>query len=257
MRKNTRVRTSAGAGSSLSATIPSNSGGKSELQRKLQSMVIACRDNTTAANGNSKLSHTELRIRRAEAAQVNFAKTSPAAMSSLPIESPRGAQKSSLDPLQNCYGRPSMTNSQSNGPKGILSKPSTPKMSAKGKRVTWNLDLESDIPSRPDSPYNPEPIKTASASLNSSLPTVEPKSPMFAQKKPSLFQPKPARPSLSEQLSQIANKASELTSDIKAKAGITETLSGTTEQPIFTSPAKNFTVGNLQCRSRDLIFLPL
>jgi hypothetical protein len=221
-------------------------------------MVIACRDSPSATNGNSKLSHTALRMKRAEA-QVNFAKTSPAAMTSVPLEPSLAPQKSNLDPLQNCYGRPSIINSQSNatttdtGPKGILSKPSTPKISAKGKRVTWNLDLESDIPSRPDSPYNPEPYNsnaTAVAVLNapSSLPSVEPKSPMFAQKKSSLFQPKPTRPSLSEQLSQIANKASDLTADIKAKAGITETLNGTTEQPIFTSPAKNFTVGNLQCR---------
>lgn len=243
--KSTNVRTS--ATSSLSP-----SSGKSELQRKLQSMVIACRDKDVV-NAGGKLSHTELRMKRAEA-QMNFAKTSPAALASLPIESSPGSHKSSLDPLQNCYGRASAVTTSS-GPKGILTKPSTPKVS-KVKRVTWNVDLESDIPSRPDSPYNPDPANTihtlammnTPTSANNSLPNVEQKSPLLGGKKP-LFQiAKPTRPSLSEQLSLIANKASDITADIKAKAGISDNLSGTTEQPLFTLPAKNFTVGNLQCR---------
>lgn len=239
--KSTRVRTSAHSSSSPST-------GKSELQRKLQSMVIACREKDVVSAGAGKLTHNELRMKRAEA-QMNFAKTSPAALVTLPIES-IGSNKSNLDPLQNCYGRAAITNPSTNGPKGILSNP-TSKIS-KGKRVTWNIDLESDIPSRPDSPYTPDPAN--SVVISNSLPNVEQKSTNSTAKKP-LFQiPKPTRPSLSEQLSMIANRASDITADIKAKAGIVDNSSGTSDQPIFTSPAKNFTVGNLQCRWISFLF---
>jgi hypothetical protein len=247
--KQSRVRTSAA----------NDSNGQSDLQRKLQSMVLACRDNKTGSpSSGSKLSNTELRMKRAEAqSQINFAKTSPPAINVLPNQTPQptvGGKKNNLDPLQNCYGRPSPV-TINNGPKGILSKPSTPKIS-KSKRVTWNLDLESDIPSRPDSPYTPEPSNPP-LGMNSvvgvvgTLPNVDPKSPTSnsTPKKIGLFQsPKPARPSLSEQLSQIANRASGITADIKAKAGIPDAGVGG-ELPLFTFPAKNFTVGNLQCRS--------
>jgi hypothetical protein len=244
-------------------------------------MVLACRDNKTTTGSPSsgnKLSNTELRIKRAEAqSQINFAKTSPAAINTLPNQAPAvGIKKSNLDPLQNCYGRPSVVvppngSTGGGGPKGILTKSVTPKI-PKGKRVTWNLDLESDIPSRPDSPYNPEPSNyllnntsagtgggvssggTGASTITSALPNVDQKSPISGNSKKSpLFQsPKPARPSLTEQLSQIANRASGITADIKAKAGIADAVG---EQPIFTFPAKNFTVGNLQCRS-ELPSLP-
>ena len=55
------------------------------------------------------------------------------------------------------------------------------------------------------------------------------------------------RPSLSEQLSAIADKAGEVTADIKAKAGLDQVKHGG-QKPLLTSPAKNFTVGHLQCR---------
>jgi hypothetical protein len=54
------------------------------------------------------------------------------------------------------------------------------------------------------------------------------------------------RPSLSEQLSAIADKAGEVTADIRAKAGMDSNKYA--EKPLLTSPAKNFTVGALQCR---------
>lgn len=257
--KQTRGRTNTG---------PIEFQGKSELQRKLQSMVVACRDNSLKNSSESnKLSNTELRLKRAEAqSQMNFAKTSPAAISIEPTP-PLSRKTSNLDPLQNCYGRSINTNV--NGPKGILTKPSTPKVS-KGKRVTFSLDLETDIPSRSDSP-NPletttnnsntiSPTATASnnnilaSSSNNNLPSVDFKTAQQQNilKKSNLFQapatPKATRPSLSEQLSAIANKAGDITAEIKTKAGLNDSSSGSNEQPLLTSPAKNFTVGNLQCR---------
>lgn len=256
-----RVRTSV-------ESIDSSSQGKSELQRKLQTMVAACRDNSLISTGSGgtsgggkqtgikdqKVSHTELRLKRAEAqAQINFSKTSPAALPSGPPDSSPLVNRKCvpLDPLQNCYGRPSIA--PNNGPKGILTKPSTPKIS-KGKRVTFNLDLQMEPPSRSDSP-SPIPADTplSPSGTSNNLPNVDNKTQQQLRKTP-LFQvvpnaTKPTRPSLSEQLNAIANRAGDLTADIKAKAGIIEqSPTGVVEPPLFTSPAKNFTVGNLQCR---------
>ena len=58
---------------------------------------------------------------------------------------------------------------------------------------------------------------------------------------------KPVRPSLSEQLASIGANASALTQDIRTKAGL-DRLSDSTDVPLFTMPAKCFTVGNLNCR---------
>lgn len=54
------------------------------------------------------------------------------------------------------------------------------------------------------------------------------------------------RPSLSEQLANIGQNASEITASIKKKAGITDSEMKTSA--LYSCPAKSFTVGNLQSR---------
>lgn len=66
-------------------------------------------------------------------------------------------------------------------------------------------------------------------------------------KSPATKAVKLVRPSLSEQLASIGANASALTQDIRAKAGL-DRLSDSTDIPLFTMPAKCFTVGNLNCR---------
>lgn len=238
---------------------------KSELQMKLRSMVAACREANKEPsvlpnkenNPTKKLSHVDLRMRRAEAqAQVLFAQTTPLSTTFQdpvpPSQLVRGTNSlaSTLDPLQSCYGGRTTVVA---GPKGILTKSSSSRGSSKGqkpKRVTFDLDCRTLEPS-------PTPIlATESEDIDNSsiLPImIEQKSLTQPVVKAPLFQPtaRPARPSLSEQLSAIANKAGDLTADIRAKAGLpdpTQSIGRGDGPALFTSPAKNFTVGTLQCR---------
>jgi hypothetical protein len=160
----------------------------------------------------------------------------------------------SLDPLQSCYGAKSRalqlkledcgdSSDNSSKPKGILSRPSSPCVTpSKKKRVTFNFNERTS-----SSSYVPAPYPSSSSSHNnhdvSSAPSVP------APPRSMVPTGRPMRPSLSEQLSAIADKASEVTADIRTKAGMDkENNNRFGEQPLLTSPAKNFTVGHLQCR---------
>lgn len=117
---------------------------KSELQIKLRSMVAACREANKEPsvlpnkenNPTKKLSHVDLRMRRAEAqAQVLFAQTAPLSTTFQdpvpPSQLVRGTNSlaSTLDPLQSCYGGRTTVVA---GPKGILTKSSSSRGSSKG-----------------------------------------------------------------------------------------------------------------------------
>lgn len=156
----------------------------------------------------------------------------------------------SLDPLQSCYGtrsRPSqmvlqqevgkdndtdnciMDNTQV--PRSILSNPSSPAVSGK-KKVTFNLEARASSSSyTPPSRAPPFPVRSSDALPCSSSSSAG----------------RSMRPSFSDQLSAIADKAGEVTADIKAKSGMSDD-NKFGEKPLLTTPAKNFTVGHLQCR---------
>lgn len=145
----------------------------------------------------------------------------------------------SLDPLQSCYGtrnralKPPLEEGL-DMPKGILSRPSSPAVTpGKKKKVSFNFEARPSSSSYvPPShvPPSPTPSSTISSVRSTNACTT-----------------RPIRPSLSEQLTAIADKAGEVTADIKAKAGL-ESDSKYPEKPLLISPAKNFTVGHLQCR---------
>ena len=163
---------------------------------------------------------------------------------SLPISGGSGKlnKKTNLDPLQSCYGSRGRFTKLSEDesaekqekPKGILSRPSSPAVTlGKKKKVTFNFEARTSSSSyAPPSRVTPSPAP---------IPTI------VQARNSNSASGRPLRPSLSEQLSAIANKAGEVTADIKAKAGIVfDNPRG--EKPLLTSPAKNFTVGHLQCR---------
>lgn len=242
---------------------------KSELQMRMEAMASSCNGIALKSAQHSKGSTNF-------PSADSFARTEPPRSSSnalasykspgqLPTEkkATTGKKLLGIDPLQNCYGRPNridtrvpspspsqLSETDEGAPKGILSKPSTPKP-ATPKRVTWNLEANG---------FDPPPGSAGSSvtfGLSGQLPDVSGKRAkgQGKNKAGSLFQPqvaKPTRPSLSEQLSAIASKAGDITADIKAKAGIANPSAGpshsSADTPIYQSPVKNFTVGTLQCR---------
>ena len=141
-----------------------------------------------------------------------------------------------LDPVQSCYGTRNtkqspytLDGSLEEVPKSILSRPSSPMVNSPGKnnkRVTFNLEERPSSASYTPPSYSSQAPKSARSYSTSNT--------------------RPVRPSLSEQLSAIADKASDVTSDIRAKAGMER--SAFAEKPLHVTPARNFTVGHLQCR---------
>lgn len=167
-----------------------------------------------------------------------------------------------LDPLQSCYGTKTRVSQLKQDDadvgdaklKGILSRPSSPcDTPTKKKRVTFDMSemLPSSAPPPPIT--TPVPVRTAadlahstpssSASTSSASTTTS-----TAVKGSGVSNGRPIRPSLSEQLSAITDKVSEVTADIKVKAGVLDPHARQGEAPLLTTPAKNFTVGHLQCR---------
>mmetsp|Transcript_13119 Transcript_13119/g.21475 ORF Transcript_13119/g.21475 Transcript_13119/m.21475 type:complete len:360 (+) Transcript_13119:196-1275(+) len=143
----------------------------------------------------------------------------------------------SLDPLQSCYGTRSRAlkpplEEGVDMPKGILSRPSSPAVTpGKKKKVSFNFEARPSSSSYvPPSHLTPSPSPAPTTSVRNT----------------NASNGRPMRPSLSEQLTAIADKAGEVTADIKAKAGIES--DSKLEKPLLISPAKNFTVGHLQCR---------
>lgn len=241
---------------------------KSELQRRMESMVTSCNGIAQKSkNKTLKIQNDQHMLgeksTRAETMQSPSASVSlqVVAPSSIKDSSTIATRKASIDSLQNCYGRSStgkvsklISTNPDDALRGILSKPSTPKPSTP-KRVTFNLDANNSEPPTQNSVQSISdflaPSEQSYQSDSVAFPDVSAKRPGKASAKQSLFQAqsaKPTRPSLSEQLSAIANKAGDLTAEIKAKAGIAPAAIVTGETPIYSSPVKNFTVGTLQCR---------
>jgi hypothetical protein len=244
---------------------------KSELQRRMESMVNSCNGIAQKSKNRSKGTQNDQQVPGEIFSRTEPVRSSPSAsasyQSSLADSSAVVLRKPPVDPLQNCYGRSATSKvAKPNGPdetvRGILSKPSTPKPSTP-KRVTFNLDANNSEPLSQNSMNAMSNAPTSSqlgdqsdtVGTDTTLPDVSgkrpgkgPKQSLFQQQQPS----KPTRPTLSEQLSAIANKAGDLTADIKAKAGIPTPSgvsgAGSGEVPVYSSPVKNFTVGTLQCR---------
>ena len=251
---------------------------KADLQKRMDSMLQACnsacqrRKQTPDRSNRKALSDGHL-VRPESLLTQTTSNVAPQSLSiqsnRIPSASPlikdnsnngaasRMKKKSNgVDPMQNIYGRPSPRGASSPPvtmqsprnmntppltPKSILTKPCTSK-NATGKRVRFNTDL---VSTEPTHAYNT--MESVNGSI--ALPRVEKKSSAKSRKVP-LFQPptRPTRPPLSEQLSAIANKASNITMDIKLKAGMDEDCTNNGEVPLLTFPVKNFTVGTLQCR---------
>mmetsp|Transcript_6753 Transcript_6753/g.10168 ORF Transcript_6753/g.10168 Transcript_6753/m.10168 type:complete len:369 (-) Transcript_6753:203-1309(-) len=252
---------------------------KNELHKKMNSMLKACneagrkkqtpeKENSRAITDSRFVRPDPLRAQATQNVTPQFLSVrsghNRSASPLLREGSPSGGSSkikkrgNGVDSLQNCYGRASPRSTTSSPvttpsprniytppltPKSILSKPSTPK-SGTGKRVTFNAVLVSTEPAQAQSHVEIETTSSPTA-----LPSVE-KKPPTKSKKPPLFQPpnRPTRPSLSEQLSAIADKANDITVDIKLKAGLDHSNPRGEDTPLLSFPAKNFTVGTLQCR---------
>ena len=238
------------------APVPTMNTKKTELQRRMEAMSSACNGMAFKNKHHIRIENEQHTSGRAEIVRTSSPILAVADNTTAPVVK---KVPPPVDPLQNCYGRSTRGQStggvSEDGPKGILSKPSTPKP-ATPKKVSFNLDANGFEPPLGTSNDGNGLSSVGSnsvpggASTTPLLPAVRGKG-SKAVRAP-LFQPtstRPTRPSLSEQLSAIANKAGDITAEIKANAGIlTPSTKTGSECILHSTPVKNFTVGTLQCR---------